>query len=176
MIDLRKLSVLAITALLITGISSVSTVAGTAKAAPTTSLPITSLTSLITSLINSVGDDTFSTIDLTTLVNTFTLPAPTPGHTFSSAAQTQSASSSSGTSTEHYGPYTSSSPDSGTCGNDWAMDTFDRHFTVFQNNDGSLLVVEQFKDGGFVTTAGLSPGACENGPAAGTVAGDMLPV
>jgi len=62
----------------------------------------------------------------------------------------------------------------GTCNNDWATDTFDRHFTIFQNNnDGSLLVVEQFKDGSFVTTAGFSPGACQNGPAAGTVAGGI---
>src|SRR2546428_13547914 len=74
------------------------------------------------------------------------------------------ATSSSGTSTQHYGPYASGSGDSGTCGPDWATDTFDRHFTVFQNNnDGSLLVVEQFKAGSFVTTAGPSPCACQNG-------------
>jgi hypothetical protein len=34
-------------------------------------------------------------------------------------------------------------------------------------------VVEQFKDGSFVTTSGFSPGACQNGPAAGTVAGGI---
>ncbi|HYY48431.1 MAG TPA: hypothetical protein VFA17_07080, partial [Thermoplasmata archaeon] len=45
--------------------------------------------------------------------------------------------------TQHYGPYPSMSPDSGTCGNDWANDMFDRHFTVF-NKAGSLVVVEQF--------------------------------
>src|SRR5258708_25701119 len=28
--------------------------------------------------------------------------------------------------TQHYGPYASISTDSGTCGNDWANDTFDR--------------------------------------------------
>jgi hypothetical protein len=79
------------------------------------------------------------------------------------------APSSSGTSTQHYGPFASSSPDSGTCGNDWATDTFDRHFTVFQNGDGSLLVVEQFKDGSFVTASGASPGSCEPGGTPGTV-------
>jgi len=181
MMDLRKLSVLAITALLVTGISGVSSVAGTAKAArTTTSLTTTSLTDLITSLINSVGDDTFSTIDLTTLVNTFTSTAPTPLHSSTSAARTQVDSSSSGTSTQHYGPYASSSPDSGTCGNNWADDTYNRHFTVFQNSDGSLLVVEQFKDGNFSTPSttppdtNQSPGACNasSGPTGngGTVA------
>lgn len=165
MMNLRKLSVLIITALLVTGISGVSAVAGTAKT-PTTS---TSLTSLITSLINSVGDDTFSTIDLTTLVSTFTSVTPLQHYSTATASP-----SSSGTSTTHYGPFASSSPDSGTCGNDWATDSFDRHFTVFQNrDDGSLLVVEQFKDGNFVTSSGFSPGACQNGAPAGTVAGGV---
>src|SRR5688572_10408948 len=30
--------------------------------------------------------------------------------------------------TQHYGPFPSDSPDSGTCGNTWSNDTFDRHF------------------------------------------------
>src|SRR5712664_1001330 len=181
MIDVRKLSVLAITALLVTGTSGVAGVAGTAKTSPTTTsltatcLTSTSLTDLITCLINSVGDDTFSTIDLTTLVSTLTSPTPiTALHTSTaSAARTQTASSSSTTSTQHYGPYASGSPDSGTCGNNWADDTFDRHFTIFQNKDGSTAVVEQFKDGGFVTPSATplppanippnaSPGGCQN--------------
>jgi len=173
LIDVKKLSVLAITALLLTGISGITTAAA-AKPAPTaTSLPNTSLTVLITSLINSVGDDTFSTIDLTTLLATYTSLTPTPLHTTTTAAFTPADSSSSAASTTHYGPYASSSGDSGTCGPDWATDTFNRHFTVFQNkDDGSLLVVEQFKDGSFVTTAGSSPGACNNPPTndGGTVA------
>jgi hypothetical protein len=65
------------------------------------------------------------------------------------------------TPTQHYGPYTSGSPDSGTCGNNWANDTFDRDFTVRSNGDGTYAVVEQFKNGAFVTNDGLSPGACE---------------
>ena len=168
MIDHRKLSVLAITILLVTGISGVSTVTGTPKAATTTT---TSLTSLITSLINSVGDDTFSTIDLSTLVSTITSPLATQLHGSTSAARTQATTSSSGTLTQHYGPYASGSPDSGTCGNNWADDTYNRHFTIFQNkDDGSLLVVEQFKNGNFSTPSATtpntnqSPGACNTSP------------
>jgi hypothetical protein len=174
LIDVKKLSVLAITALLLTGISGITTAAAAKPAPTTTSLPITSLTTLITSLINSVGDDTFSTIDLTTLLATYTMLTPTPLHASTSAVWTQPTSSSSETSTQHYGPYASGSPDSGTCGNNWADDTFDRHFTVFQNrDDGSFLVVEQFKDGSFVTPSATpapplgvppnsSPGGCQN--------------
>jgi hypothetical protein len=108
-------------------------------------------------LLPITDDDLFSTADLTALLD------PTR------------------TSTQHYGPYASTSPDSGTCGNDWATDTFDRHFTVFFNRDGTVSrIVEQFKDGSFVTPAplddpaktpnGPSPGACQNSVApAGTV-------
>ena len=85
-------------------------------------------------------DDLFSTMDLATLL------APT--------------STVAGTPTQHYGPFTSSSPDSGTCGNDWAQDTFDRHFTVRTSATG-ITVVEQFKRGTFTTIDGPSPGACE---------------
>lgn len=60
-----------------------------------------------------------------------------------------------------FGPYASSSPDSGTCGNDWANDTFERVFTVSRNADGTYTLREDFKDGKFVTIAGVSPGACE---------------
>jgi len=104
------------------------------------------------------NDDAFSTADLTLLF------APTfPGSN----------------ATQHYGPYPSTSPDSGTCGNDWATDTFDRHFTVKANQDGTYLVVQQFKNGSFVTTAGPSPGSCDvmDGSPPGTVnagiTGDM---
>ncbi len=101
--------------------------------------------SLIT-LINTTGDDVFATTDLTTLLD------PT------------------GNGTQHYGPYGSMSTDSGTCGNDWANDTFDRHFTVRKNPDSTFLVVEQFKDGSFVTPASdsppvnPSPGGCQTSP------------
>ena len=71
----------------------------------------------------------------------------------------------------NYGPFPSSSPDSGTCGNDWATDTFDRFFKVntSPNPNGTYTVVEDFKNGTFVTNAGPSPGGCETNPG-GTVA------
>jgi hypothetical protein len=90
-------------------------------------------------------DDLFSTMDLTALLD------PT------------------GTATQHFGPFASSSPDSGTCGNDWAQDTFNREFTVHSNGDGTFTIVEQFKDGDFTTTAGPSPGACELSSPHGTL-------
>ncbi len=64
-----------------------------------------------------------------------------------------------------YGPYANGSPDSGTCGNMWADDTFDRFFKVDtrRNPDGSYSVVEQFKNGNFVSRAGFTPGGCEGG-------------
>ncbi len=67
--------------------------------------------------------------------------------------------------TRSYGPYASGSPDSGTCGNFWADDLFDRTFKVDirQRPDGSYDVVEQFKNGTFITRAGHSPGGCEGG-------------
>src|SRR5437867_3048225 len=76
---------------------------------------------------SSPADDLFATADLATLLD------PSPN------------------ATQHYGPYPSGSGDSGTCGPDWAQDTFDRHFTVKRNPDGTLTVIEQFKNGSFVT-------------------------
>jgi len=81
--------------------------------------------------------------------------------------------------TQHYGPIPSTSPDSGTCGNNWAVDTFERHFTVDTraNADGTYTLVEQFKNGTFVTDAGASPGSCQPGNTPATlpagVAGKM---
>jgi hypothetical protein len=75
--------------------------------------------------------------------------------------------------TQHYGPYPSTSPDSGTCGDDWAEDTFDRHFTARANRDGTFTVVQQFKQGSFVTNppTQASPGSCDftDGSPPGTV-------
>ncbi len=89
------------------------------------------------SQIAQVGDDAFSTMDLATAL------------------------SGGGSPTQHYGPYASSSPDSSTCGNDWAQDTFDRHFTVRKTATTTFEVVEQFKSGSFATMAGPSPGGCD---------------
>jgi hypothetical protein len=71
--------------------------------------------------------------------------------------------------TLHFGPIASTTPDSGTCGNNWATDTFNRFFTI--NLTEPNTVIEDFKDGTFVTFAGSSPGACENGPNNGTTVG-----
>lgn len=56
----------------------------------------------------------------------------------------------------------SGSPDSSTCGNNWANDTFTREFDV-QQTDGSFVLTEFFKDGHFVTVEGFSPGGCQLG-------------
>jgi hypothetical protein len=92
----------------------------------------------ILALITS--DEVFATIDLAPLLSP-------PG----------------GPPSQHYGPYPSSTPDSGTCGNDWATDMFDRHFHVKSNHDGTFTIVQQFKNGSFVTMSGFSPGACQDG-------------
>ncbi|HXN90962.1 MAG TPA: hypothetical protein VN906_05705 [Candidatus Sulfotelmatobacter sp.] len=54
----------------------------------------------------------------------------------------------------------SGSPDSGTCGNNWANDTFTRVFHVDQE-DNTLVLTEFYKSGHFVTVAGASPGGCQ---------------
>jgi hypothetical protein len=60
------------------------------------------------------------------------------------------------------GPVPSSSPDSGTCGNDWAEDQFNRFFMIkATGRSGTFRVFEKFKDGSFVTVEGPSPGACD---------------
>lgn len=63
----------------------------------------------------------------------------------------------------HYGPIASSSPDSGTCGNNWADDTYKRKFEAgtAPNPDGTYTVTETFIAGRFVTVAGPSPDACD---------------
>jgi hypothetical protein len=75
--------------------------------------------------------------------------------------------------TQHVGPIPSTSPDSGTCGNDWANDTFDRVFTIRATSSTTYTVYEQFKNGSFTTFAGPSPGACDmtDGYGPGTLTG-----
>ena len=67
---------------------------------------------------------------------------------------------------QHFGPYASNSPDSGTCGNTWANDTMNRDYQVdtIPNADGTYSVVESFKDGTFTTVPGFSPESCGNDP------------
>jgi hypothetical protein len=111
------------------------------SASPEPANPGAAADATLATLIASVGDDVFSTADVASLLD------PTGSN-----------------STQHYGPYASGSPDSGTCGNDWAEDTFDRHFTVQKPATGPMTVVEQFKNGSFTTNAGPSPAACETNP------------
>jgi hypothetical protein len=88
------------------------------------------------------------------------------------------AASAWGSAAQHFGPYASNSPDSGTCGNTWANDTFNRLYTVKTKPtaEGTYNVVEQFKNGTFTTLAGPSPGGCDTNPGgtlSGTVTGKM---
>jgi hypothetical protein len=64
-----------------------------------------------------------------------------------------------------YGPFHGGSLDSGTCGNDWATDKFNRYFTfsTTPNPDGTFTVLEEFRQGSFETIAGPSPNSCELG-------------
>ena len=77
------------------------------------------------------------------------------------AATPAIASASQGST--HFGPFSSSSPDSGTCGNDWAADTYKRAFdaSMVPSADGTYTVTEKFIAGRFVTVAGPSPDACD---------------
>jgi hypothetical protein len=108
--------------------------AGIALADPEPPQPTTVVVDPLLALITD--DDLFSVTDLSTLLDP---PPPAPA-------------------TQHYGPFPSTSPDSGCGVNEWAMDTFDRHFTVRANADGSFTIVEQFKNGSFVTEGSMSPG------------------
>ena len=82
-------------------------------------------------------------------------------------------SAGTGPDMRNYGPFhAGTSPDSGTCGNDWATDTFNRYFRVSTtpNPNGTYTVSEEYRAGSFVTIAGSSPGACDsNGTPGGTV-------
>jgi hypothetical protein len=64
--------------------------------------------------------------------------------------------------TDHFGPFAGSSLDGSSCGGTWAMDTYDRSYTVHDNGDGTFNVTADSKHGTFVTTGPGSPGACEN--------------
>ena len=69
------------------------------------------------------------------------------------------------------GPYAGASADSGTCGNNWANDTYLRTFTVGTPTASGTPVTELFTNGRFTAVAGKSPGACQaGGDNGGTVA------
>lgn len=71
------------------------------------------------------------------------------------------ASTASAAST--FGPYPGGSVDSGSCGNNWANDTYQRTFTASVVS-GVVMVTETFSNGRFTTLAGKSAGACQAGP------------
>lgn len=80
------------------------------------------------------------------------------------------------------GPYAAMSPDSGTCGNAWAIDVYNRMFTIKpQNNDGSWTVVEQFQKARFMTLGdgqsgqGRSPDACDSGGTSTNLLSEGIP-
>jgi len=90
---------------------------------------------------------------------------------------------SSDPATMHFGPYPSTTGDSGTCGFDWATDTVNRFFMIrkLATLPDTYSVIEKFKGGTFVTPGPPpfgpdplrhSPGACDSsdGTPPGTVA------
>ena len=135
---------------------------GTAFAFPSDDRPGALVSSPISGLIGD--DDVFSTADLTVLLAGPVAPM-----------------AGTSNSTQHYGPYTTLDSDSGCGFEPWNSETFDRHFTVQSNHDGTYTVVEQFKNGSFTTIEGMSPGELcpeKNEPAgvamvAGGVMGSM---
>jgi len=66
------------------------------------------------------------------------------------------------------GPFVVTTPDNGSCSQQWATDTITRDYQIHQNQDGSYRVREQDK-GTFVTTGPVSPGACETDSPHGSV-------
>jgi hypothetical protein len=74
----------------------------------------------------------------------------------------------------HFGPIDSGSPDSGTCGNNWANDTYKRVFdaSTSPNPDATYTATESFVAGRFVTVAGSSPDACDPSGALGSTVAD----
>lgn len=89
---------------------------------------------------------------------------------FSVHLTTHAATATTTNTTRHYGPIkVTNDLDSGTCGNNWATDAFNRSFTV--NTQNPLYFNEYFTDGSFVTSAGQSPIACASGADNGNTVG-----
>jgi len=75
---------------------------------------------------------------------------------------------SSDPGTMHFGPYPSTTGDSGTCGPDWATDTVNRFFMIRQVAPMTFSVVQKYKAGTFVTPGSppFGPDALKNSPGA----------
>ena len=67
-----------------------------------------------------------------------------------------------GNGTDQFGPFPSTILDTGSCGNNWATDTFNLFVTVHNNGDGTFNVLFDERDGTFTTIGPVSPGACES--------------
>lgn len=72
----------------------------------------------------------------------------------------------------HSWQFNGASQDSGTCGADWALDTYHRAFRVDDRHPA--LVLETFTKGAFTTMAGVSPGACNKPASVAPGNGDVL--
>jgi hypothetical protein len=59
-------------------------------------------------------------------------------------------------------------PDGSSCGDDWALDTVQRSWSVHDNGDGTFLVRRDDKNGTFVTYGNHSPSACAGSGRHGT--------
>jgi hypothetical protein len=74
----------------------------------------------------------------------------------------------------HIGPFAGGSNDGGSCGNEWAVDTYTLTFAVKNNGNGTFDVKVDYKNGAFTTISGPSPGACSTANNHGTtVAGGI---
>jgi hypothetical protein len=76
--------------------------------------------------------------------------------------------------TTHFGPYPSTSSDSGFCGNEWATDQMNRFFQIRQIGPQTYRVIEKFRDGTFTVPSFLapaptqpSPGSCDSSDGTG---------
>jgi hypothetical protein len=67
-----------------------------------------------------------------------------------------------GNGTDKFGPFALTTTDGSSCGGFWALDTFQRSWSVHDNGDGTFLVRRDEKNGTFSTLAGPSPGACSD--------------
>ncbi len=73
------------------------------------------------------------------------------------------------------GPFAAATPDSGTCGNAWAVDQFNREFRVSPATASGTTVLMKFLNGRFITLgdggtgSGPSPESCGNSYASGHV-------
>jgi hypothetical protein len=67
-----------------------------------------------------------------------------------------------GQGVDRIGPLAGASDDGGSCGNQWAHDTYSLLLTVKDNGDGTFNLRVDYKDGTFTTIEGRSPGACSS--------------